>query len=379
MSSAASSLVMPEEPPSLSTPPGLGLPEVATSLEWLNVSREDVASAGYPSSAAAAAELARTGWGDGGFDASNIWLWPTDCTTIRDAAMLPHFQQQQGGSTAMQDRMAAAAASASAPSGETVPLPGGFGSTDGSRDLASFFSSLDDEGNMMPPVKTKEQEQRETAMCSALAQHARYTEEAARAAPPGVQCRWHKSAQTVGVISNDGHVFTKTAGPRRSRVSDRGARVELASICMVFDSSLRCGGVHRYCYTVLHGDLGAADGAGFVFDSKVRRNNIQRMRSVFLNQRGRICLRNNQHVTKLDAVLPPLTVGVILTLLINLDCLTARFDISSPHGALMGSADIGLEQLFHPAVGMGARAGTPQLRSGFFCAVVTGSITIGIH
>mmetsp|Transcript_20218 Transcript_20218/g.63337 ORF Transcript_20218/g.63337 Transcript_20218/m.63337 type:complete len:338 (+) Transcript_20218:90-1103(+) len=187
------------------------------------------------------------------------------------------------------------------------------------------------------------------------------------------QCRWHKSAETVGVISSDGHVFTKTAGPRRSRVSDRGARVELASICMVFDASLRCGGVHRYCYQIMEGELGAADGAGFVFDSKVRRNNIQRMRSVFLNQRGRICLRNNQQVTKLHAQLPPLTVGVCLTLLIDLDSMMARFNVSNAQGMLGGSADVSLDGLFDLGAGSG------QLRSGFFCAVVTGSITIGIH
>lgn len=187
------------------------------------------------------------------------------------------------------------------------------------------------------------------------------------------QCRWHKSAETVGVISSDGHIFTKTAGPRRCRMSERGARVELASICMVFDSSLQCGGVHRYCYQIMEGELGAADGAGFVFDSKVRRNNIQRMRSVFLNQRGRICLRNNQQVTKLQAQLPPLTVGVSLTLLVDLDGLNARFNVSNSQGVLAGSADVSLEGLFDP------NSSGSQLRSGFFCAVVTGSITIGIH
>lgn len=187
------------------------------------------------------------------------------------------------------------------------------------------------------------------------------------------ECRWHKSAETVGVISSDGHIFTKSAGPRRSRVSDRGARVELASICMVFDSSLRCGGVHRYNYQIINGELGAADGAGFVFDSKVRRNNIQRMRSVFLNQRGRICLRNNQQVTKLAAQLPPLTVGVRLALVVDLDLLVARFNIINPQGYLSGSADVSLEGLLDHGLG------TSQLRSGFFCAVVTGDITIGIH
>jgi len=189
--------------------------------------------------------------------------------------------------------------------------------------------------------------------------------------PFGSSCRWHKSAETVGIISNDGHLFTKEAGPRRSRVSDRGARVELASICMVFDSSLRTGGVHQYCYQIMEGELGAADGAGFVFDSKVRRNNIQRMRAVFLNQRGRICLRNNQQVTKLQAQLPRLMVGSVLMLLVDLDSLMARFEVTSPGGMPSGSANVSLAALFEP----GHEA---HLRSGFFCAVVTGSITIGI-
>jgi len=158
-------------------------------------------------------------------------------------------------------------------------------------------------------------------------------------------------------------------------VSDRGARVELASICMVFDASLRCGGVHRYCYRIMEGELGAADGAGFVFDSKVRRNNIQRMRSVFLNQRGRICLRNNRQVTKLEAQLPPLTVGCLLTLLIDLDSLMARFHVSSAQGLVGASANVNLDGLFDTSLGVS----NGQLRSGFFCAVVTGNITIGIH
>jgi hypothetical protein len=206
-----------------------------------------------------------------------------------------------------------------------------------------------------------------------------WTEQAMRPMPPmpasweDGQCRWHKSAETVGVISDDGHVFTKTAGPRRSRVSNRGATVELASICMVFDASLRSGGVHRYCYQIMDGELGAADGAGFVFDSKVRRNNIQRMRSVFLNQRGRICLRNNQHVTKLEVQLPPLTVGVCLDLLVDLDAYVARFNVHNAQGVIVGSADVNLEGLFDLGLGHG------QLRSGFFCAVVTGSITIGLR
>lgn len=195
----------------------------------------------------------------------------------------------------------------------------------------------------------------------------------AESATPAVPtCRWHRSAEAAGEVSGGGHVFTKMAGPRRSRISDRGAHVELASICMVFDESLRCGGIHEYSYQILDGELGPADGAGFVFDSRVRRNNIQRMRSVFLNQRGRICLRNNHQVTKLQAQLPALAVGMTLTLTIDLDSLVARFGINAGGGSYTKFADVSLRDLFD----LGVRQA--QLRSGFFCAVVTGDISVSL-
>ena len=31
-----------------------------------------------------------------------------------------------------------------------------------------------------------------------------------------IPCRWHKSASTVGLISQDGHNFTKTAGGQKA-------------------------------------------------------------------------------------------------------------------------------------------------------------------
>lgn len=182
-------------------------------------------------------------------------------------------------------------------------------------------------------------------------------------------CRWHRSADAAGAVSDDGHVFTKIAGPRRNRISEHGAQVELASICMVFDESLRCRGVHQYRYEILHGELGPADGAGFVFDSRVRRNNIQRMRSIFLNQRGRICLRNNHQVIKLQPQLPALLVGATLILTVDLDALVARFEVNLGGGEIQAE-DVRLESL----VDMGVRPG--QLRSGFFCAVVTGNISV---
>lgn len=192
------------------------------------------------------------------------------------------------------------------------------------------------------------------------------------AAQAGSQCRWHKSANTVGVVSADGHIFTKTAGCRKVVMSSRGTPMELSSICMVFDESLRKGGLHRYHYQILDGELGVADGAGFVFDTQVRRNNIQRMRSVFLNQRGCVCLRDRGHVSRLGVQLPPLGVGMWLIMQIDLDSLYLQFHILSAEGYLIGAADVSLDGLFHTD-----GAGEP-LHSGFFCAVVTRDISVAL-
>lgn len=198
-------------------------------------------------------------------------------------------------------------------------------------------------------------------------------QEAELDSPQFAECKWHSSAKNVGVVSADGHVFTKTdTGGKKIIMSSRGVPVELSSICMVFDSSLRCGGVHRYNYQILDGEPGAADGAGFVFDKQVRRNNIQRMRSVFLNQRGRICVRDNGHVSKLRAQLPPLSVGMWLTLHIDLDQLCLQFAVFDANGALTGIADVSLPSL------MNILPGGEMPNSGFFCAVVTKDISVGL-
>mmetsp|Transcript_10809 Transcript_10809/g.24412 ORF Transcript_10809/g.24412 Transcript_10809/m.24412 type:complete len:404 (+) Transcript_10809:69-1280(+) len=185
-------------------------------------------------------------------------------------------------------------------------------------------------------------------------------------------CRWHESAKTVGVVSGDGHVFTKVGTKRKVCMRSQGTPVELAAICMVFDETLRCGGMHNYNYRILNGELGSADGAGFVFDSKVRRKNIQQMRSVFLNQRGCICVRDHEHVRKVGAQLPPLMAGMSLNLHINLDSFYLQFQVYGIDGILSGCADISLVGCFS-----GNCVGE-SFQSGFFCAVVTKEISVSL-
>jgi hypothetical protein len=137
---------------------------------------------------------------------------------------------------------------------------------------------------------------------------------------------------------------------------------------MVFDHNLRRGGQHQYNYAILEGDLGAADGAGFVFDSKIRRNNIQHMRSVFLNRKGRLCVRDQQSVTRLGARLPEFFPGVIVVMDVDLDSVWLHFTVFLPDGSIGGSADVSAAGLFGDFI--------PD--AGFFCAVVTKDVTVAL-
>lgn len=178
-------------------------------------------------------------------------------------------------------------------------------------------------------------------------------------------CAWHESASKVGKISQDGHTFTKAAGKTKVVLAE-GCEREMSAICMIFDHKLQTGGTHNYTYGILDGKLGPADGVGFVFDTKIRRNNIQRMRTVFLNQRGDICIRDQAHVQKLGAQVPPLAVGRWVTVHVDLETLCLYFAVYS-HEGLLGCADVNLQGTFRAVQ-----------RSGFFCAVVTKDICVSL-
>lgn len=182
--------------------------------------------------------------------------------------------------------------------------------------------------------------------------------------------KWHCSALSAGDLSEDGHIFAKShAGPRKNHSNG----MTLSSLCMLFERDLRMGGTHQYHYSIVEGSVGAADGVGFVFDSRIRRTNIQRMRSIFLNKHGQVCLRNLDNIIKLPCALPKLSEGVSMFLTVDLDHANASFKMHDVCGKPCGAVDLSFASLLTDP------AAAAIARSGFFCAIVTGSITVSLQ
>jgi len=186
---------------------------------------------------------------------------------------------------------------------------------------------------------------------------------------------WHVSANSAGSISEDGHIFTKShAGPQKKLKG-----TTLSSLCILFEHKLRVGGVHRYRYSILGGCVGSADGVGFVFDSKVRRTNIQRMRSIFLNQRGQVCMRNLDRIEKLPHFLPKLAVGVTISLTVDLNRLLARFEMEDLQGNHCATNKFSFASLIMGGALHSVSDMRRSVPSGFFCAIVTDNITVSLY
>eukprot|EP00746_Dinoflagellata_sp_MGD_P163511 gnl/MRDRNA2_/MRDRNA2_91591_c0_seq1.p1 gnl/MRDRNA2_/MRDRNA2_91591_c0~~gnl/MRDRNA2_/MRDRNA2_91591_c0_seq1.p1 ORF type:complete len:375 (-),score=66.13 gnl/MRDRNA2_/MRDRNA2_91591_c0_seq1:314-1438(-) len=178
--------------------------------------------------------------------------------------------------------------------------------------------------------------------------------------------KWHLSSLASGELYQDGHVFVKTkVGPKKQHPHG----IMLSSLCMIFDQTLVTGGSHTYHFSVMGGSVSAADGIGFVFDSKIQRNNIQRMRSVFLNKHGHVCLRNLGQIMKLKGLLPELAVGSRITLRVDLDHATAQFKMEDESQTCTGMANLSFRDL--------VKDGAPS--TGFFCAVLSDSLTVSLY
>eukprot|EP00397_Hematodinium_sp_SG-2012_P032284 GEMP01034365.1.p1 GENE.GEMP01034365.1~~GEMP01034365.1.p1 ORF type:complete len:557 (+),score=131.46 GEMP01034365.1:259-1929(+) len=175
--------------------------------------------------------------------------------------------------------------------------------------------------------------------------------------------QWHHSASSVGQVFEDGRVFVKK---QAGQYKDHWSGAQLPPLCILFERHLRIKGIHRCCFCIMEGNIGSADGVGFVFDTEIRRKNIQEVRSIFLNSHGQICQRNLSKVTKFSQHLPPFVIGCEIEIIINLNSWVVTFETRSHSQKARGEVKISTRG-----------GGEMKLyESGFFCAVVTQSVAL---
>ena len=135
-------------------------------------------------------------------------------------------------------------------------------------------------------------------------------------APPfGMLHSFHKEVRGFGLASNDLRQFTKG--------QDYEGRLSVIS-----GSEVQKGGVQRYLMQFSYGELTKADGIGFVFASRVPcAKNIQKIVSVFVNQRGRICMRVFGDILKAKKHVRALQVGDWVEMVVDLENSIATFKV----------------------------------------------------
>merc|ERR1719162_2099410 len=134
--------------------------------------------------------------------------------------------------------------------------------------------------------------------------------------PLGCLHNFHQETRNMGAVSPDFRHFTK--------VGYEG-RLSVVSESKVHEDK---EGVLRYLIQFAGGELSRADGVGFVFSSRLPcAKNIQRIVSIFVNQRGRICMRVFADIIRASAFIKTLEVGDWVELCIDLENKVATFNV----------------------------------------------------
>lgn len=99
-------------------------------------------------------------------------------------------------------------------------------------------------------------------------------------------------------------------------------------LSVVSEREVHTEGVHRYLVQFTSGELSRADGVGFVFSPRLPcAKNIQRIVSIFVNQRGRICMRVFADIVRASAYVKALELGDWVEMVIDLEERVATFNI----------------------------------------------------
>jgi hypothetical protein len=136
--------------------------------------------------------------------------------------------------------------------------------------------------------------------------------------PPIGDHRWHDESSSMGTLTVGMKEFTKVEYDGR--------------LSMVTESLVHREGTQRYLVYITEGPVSVADGFGFVFSSTLPcKKNIQKIDSIFLNRKGRICSRSGNELEILNSSsIGMIEVGSIVEIIVNLDTLEASFALYSP-------------------------------------------------
>jgi hypothetical protein len=130
--------------------------------------------------------------------------------------------------------------------------------------------------------------------------------------------RWHEESASMGTLSVGRKEFTKLEFDGR--------------LSMVTESVVHRTGIVRYLVLIVSGPVSVADGFGFVFSPSLPcKKNIQKIDSVFLNQKGRLCSRTgNELEIHNSSSIGYIDVGSIVEITIDMDSFEAIFSLYSP-------------------------------------------------
>jgi hypothetical protein len=194
------------------------------------------------------------------------------------------------------------------------------------------------------------------------------------AAPPfGFKHSFHQETKDMGTVSSDFRQFTKVGYEGR--------------LSVVSESRVHSGGIQRYLIQFSGGELSRADGLGFMFSPRLPcAKNIQRIVSLFLNQRGQICMRVFSEVTRASTFLRPLEIGDWIEMIIDLEKLHAIFQIWQigltgwPDGAPVSKAEFTFGDKLADVVAGADKQKPVKLNVGHFACVVKNqhvTVTLG--
>uniref|UniRef100_A0A7S2VH73 Uncharacterized protein n=1 Tax=Zooxanthella nutricula TaxID=1333877 RepID=A0A7S2VH73_9DINO len=132
--------------------------------------------------------------------------------------------------------------------------------------------------------------------------------------PLGMLHAFHPETREMGIVAPDFRTFSKVGYEGR--------------LSVVSEKEVHTDGVQRYLVQFSAGELSRADGVGFVFSPRLPcAKNIQRIVSIFVNQRGRICMRVFADIVRASAYVKPLELGDWVEMAIDLDERVATFNI----------------------------------------------------